>query len=228
MRDPVTLSTGVTYERHAIQSWLSNQRTCPVTNQSLISPELTPNLTLLSLILSWTEKPEFLLLSLNTREMGVRKKAALKELFQLCSCRKNRVKVALAGGVNSLVQLLMDEEERRICEMAMVVLEQLCGCAEGRAELMKHPAGIAVVAKKAIRVSPLTTEKAVKILHSVAKFSAREMLHVGVVSKLCLILQSDCRSKTKEQVREILRANARVWRNSPCIPRLLQASYACN
>ncbi|CAA7400262.1 unnamed protein product [Spirodela intermedia] len=159
-------------------------------------------------------------------------KAALRVLSQLSIWGKNRAKATKAGGVGVILELLLDEQDGKVCEMAMVVLDQLCGCAEGRAELVGHPAGIAVVSKKILRVSQLATERAVKVLYSVAKFSAapavvQEMLHVGVVSKLCLLLQLDCGSKTKEKTKEILRLHARMWKDSPCIPPLLQASYAC-
>ncbi len=44
MRDPVLLgNTGHTYERVAIESWLRNHNTDPLTNKSLISSELIPN-----------------------------------------------------------------------------------------------------------------------------------------------------------------------------------------
>ena len=44
MRDPVLLgNTGHTYERVAIESWLRNNNTDPLTNQSLNSSELIPN-----------------------------------------------------------------------------------------------------------------------------------------------------------------------------------------
>lgn len=159
-------------------------------------------------------------------------KAALRVLSQLSGWGRNRAKATKAGGVGAILELLLDEHDGKVCEIAMVVLDQLCGCAEGRAELARHPAGIALVSKKILRVSPLATELAVKVLYSVAKFSGapavvQEMLHVGVVSKLCLLLQLDCGSKTKEKTKEILRLHARIWKDSPCIPPQLQASYAC-
>ncbi|KAI0528614.1 hypothetical protein KFK09_001156 [Dendrobium nobile] len=55
MRSPVSLCTGVTYDRSSIQRWLdSGKKTCPATNQSLPSTDLTPNLTLRRLIQLWS------------------------------------------------------------------------------------------------------------------------------------------------------------------------------
>ncbi|KAH0470527.1 hypothetical protein IEQ34_000250 [Dendrobium chrysotoxum] len=55
MLSPVSLCTGVTYDRSSIQRWLdSGNTTCPATMQSLSSTELVPNLTLRRLIHLWS------------------------------------------------------------------------------------------------------------------------------------------------------------------------------
>ncbi|KAL1539360.1 U-box domain-containing protein 18-like [Salvia divinorum] len=52
MCDPVTLSTGQTYERSSILKWFgSGNRTCPVTGEKLTSVDLVPNLALKRLIM---------------------------------------------------------------------------------------------------------------------------------------------------------------------------------
>ncbi|KAG0525749.1 hypothetical protein BDA96_06G083500 [Sorghum bicolor] len=54
MRSPVSLCTGVTYDRASIQRWLdSGNTTCPATMLPLRSTDLVPNLTLRSLIAHW-------------------------------------------------------------------------------------------------------------------------------------------------------------------------------
>ncbi|KAK4756421.1 hypothetical protein SAY87_006548 [Trapa incisa] len=55
MRSPVSLCTGVTYDRSSIQPWLdSGNNTCPATMQVLSSTDLVPNLTLQHLIDVWS------------------------------------------------------------------------------------------------------------------------------------------------------------------------------
>ncbi|RWV79834.1 hypothetical protein GW17_00058976, partial [Ensete ventricosum] len=76
MRSPVSLCTGVTYDRDSIQRWLdSGHRTCPATRLPLPSPvHLVPNLTLRRLIHLWSTPhllpppsfPEDLLLDLRS------------------------------------------------------------------------------------------------------------------------------------------------------------------
>ncbi|KAJ8641587.1 hypothetical protein MRB53_018281 [Persea americana] len=156
-------------------------------------------------------------------------KAALEILIDAAPWGRNRVKAAEAGAVHVLIELLLDTQEKRACEMMLVVLDQICKSAQGRANFLSHSAGLAVVSKKIIRVSPVASERAIRILHSIATFSANssvvhEMLQVGVVSKLCLVLQVDCGMKTKQKAKEILIRHSKSWRNSPCVPTHLLSS----
>ncbi|KAK4736552.1 hypothetical protein R3W88_000249 [Solanum pinnatisectum] len=157
-------------------------------------------------------------------------KASLQVLVNACPFGRNRVKATEAGAIRVLVDLLLDSSEKRVCELMLILLDQLCQSAEGRAELLNHPGGLAIVSKKILRVSKVGSERAIKILHSISKFSStpsvvQEMLSLGVVAKLCLMLQVDCGSKAKERAREILKFHAKAWRNSPCIPNNLLSSY---
>ncbi|XP_024963658.1 E3 ubiquitin-protein ligase PUB22-like [Cynara cardunculus var. scolymus] len=157
-------------------------------------------------------------------------KATLKLLINVCPWGRNRIKGAEAGAVPVLIDTLLDCTEKRVPEMAIIVLDHLCQCAEGRADLLKHGGGLAVVSKKIFRVSPLASERAVRILYSVAMFSGnshvlQEMVQLGVVGKLFLVLQVDCGSNMKEKAREILKMHARVWKKSSCIPNDLISVY---
>ncbi|XVF55867.1 hypothetical protein PTKIN_Ptkin06aG0070800 [Pterospermum kingtungense] len=157
-------------------------------------------------------------------------KATLQLLVSVCPWGRNKIKAVEAGVVPVLIDLLLDSSERRASEMILTVLDAVCGCAEGRSELLGHGAGLAIVSKKILRVSQVASEKAERILLSISKFCAtthvlQEMLQLGVVAKLCLVLQVDCGFKTKERARDVLKLHARVWKNSPCIPSKLLSSY---
>ncbi|XP_022978192.1 E3 ubiquitin-protein ligase PUB22-like [Cucurbita maxima] len=160
-------------------------------------------------------------------------KSALKLLIGLCSSSRNRVKAVQAGAIPVLIDLLLDldSSEKRSCEMILVTLDLLCRCADGRAEVLNHAAGIAVVSKKILRVSTLGSEKAVGILCSIARFSAsesvvQEMMRLGVVTKLCFLLQVvGAGGKAKEKAKEILKLHGRTWRNSSCLPSSLRSSF---
>ncbi|XP_022775718.1 U-box domain-containing protein 21-like [Durio zibethinus] len=54
MKDPVTLSTGITYDRENIEKWIeAGNFTCPITNQVLRSFELIPNHMIRKRIQDW-------------------------------------------------------------------------------------------------------------------------------------------------------------------------------
>ncbi|XWS33182.1 hypothetical protein CRYUN_Cryun22dG0057400 [Craigia yunnanensis] len=56
MKSPVSLCTGVTYDRDSIQQWLdSGNNTCPATMQILQSKEFVPNRNLQRLIQVWSD-----------------------------------------------------------------------------------------------------------------------------------------------------------------------------
>ncbi|GAU13194.1 hypothetical protein TSUD_303250 [Trifolium subterraneum] len=56
MKSPVSLCTGITYDRSSIQRWLDDgNNTCPATMQTLYSKDIIPNRTLHSLIQIWTD-----------------------------------------------------------------------------------------------------------------------------------------------------------------------------
>ncbi|XP_008799744.3 E3 ubiquitin-protein ligase PUB23-like [Phoenix dactylifera] len=149
-------------------------------------------------------------------------KAALHVLLHACSGGRNRTKIIEAGALSEIIELELSFPDKRTTELNLAVLDQLCSCAGGRAELVGHAAGIAVISKRILRVSPVADDWAVRILSSVCKHSAtkevlQEMLWVGAVSKLCFVLQADCSSSVKEKARWVLRSHSGVWKDSPCI-----------
>lgn len=162
-------------------------------------------------------------------------RAALRVLVGATSWGRNRVKAVDAGAVPLLLDMLLDLDSppRRLCELALAALDRLCGCADGRADLVAHPAGLAVVGNTALRrVSDLATDKAVRVLRSVARHAAtppvlQEMARTGVVAALCLVARSDHADKrTRERARDTLRLHATPWTNSPCLRPHIQAIYA--
>ncbi|KAG6656817.1 U-box domain-containing protein 21-like [Carya illinoinensis] len=54
MKDPVTLSTGITYDRENIEKWIeAGNQTCPVSNQVLMSFDQIPNHAIRKMIQDW-------------------------------------------------------------------------------------------------------------------------------------------------------------------------------
>jgi len=149
-------------------------------------------------------------------------KSALFVLIETCPLGRNRRKIVEAGAVEELVELALENPEKNLTELVFILLAHLCSCADGRDQFLQHAAGIAVVSKRILRVSPTTDDRALHIFSSISKFSAsnevvQEMLRVGAVSKLCMVLQADCASYLKEKARGVLRLHSKTWNDSPCI-----------
>ncbi|XP_041989962.1 E3 ubiquitin-protein ligase PUB24-like [Salvia splendens] len=150
--------------------------------------------------------------------------AAIQVLIETCSWGRNRAMIVAAGAVAELIEMELrsNQENKRATEVVFGLLAQLCSCAEGRQELLKHAAGMAVVAKRLLRNSAATDDRALCVMESVARFAATkevvaEMLRVGAVAKLCMVMQADCADYLKRKAREILRLHSSDWSNSPCI-----------
>ncbi|XP_073147112.1 E3 ubiquitin-protein ligase PUB23-like [Henckelia pumila] len=149
MKDPVTISTGVTYERKNIEKWFDTYRkkTCPATMQIIESFDVTPNHTLKRLIVSWcdsridqnpcwvsSDKHEQLLDILGKIEETPFKVTYLRKLRSVIEMGNDQVKEDFkrSGGVDVLVKIIVqilvensDFVSFRACEEAFGVLHQV-------------------------------------------------------------------------------------------------------
>lgn len=149
-------------------------------------------------------------------------KYALQVLIEACPWGRNRLKIIESGAVFELIELELTKPEKHTTELIFNLLAHLCSCADGRAQLVHHAGGIAMVSKRILRVSVVTDDRAIHILSLIAKFSAKsevvmEMLGIGAVTKLCMVMQADCAPYLKEKARKILKLHSKVWNDSPCI-----------
>lgn len=163
------------------------------------------------------------LLSIRNKELSKQAiKSALHVLLQTCPLGRNRMKMVEAEAVTELIDLALERQEKNQTELIFMLLADLCSCADGRAQFVRHAGGIAVVSKRTLRVSSTTDDRALQIFCLISKYCGtnefvQEMLRVGGVSKLCMVMQADCASYLKEKARGVLRLHSNVWNNSPCI-----------
>lgn len=153
MEEPVTISTGVSYERKNIEKWLFTcmKTTCPATMQRIENYDVTPNHTLKRLILSWqqngyapsspppspvqqpsTKHDELVSLigTVGSTPFKVSSLKKLKAIIEMGSETKRDFKKS--GGVEALVKIavqVLDENSDfaafRDCEEALLVLHRL-------------------------------------------------------------------------------------------------------
>ncbi|XP_052211328.1 E3 ubiquitin-protein ligase PUB23-like [Diospyros lotus] len=155
MQDPVTISTGLTYERKNIERWFFSYRkgTCPATMQKVFSFDMTPNHTLKRLILAWQNdmfhsrsspdpqtpasvKHQELVSLLNAMESTPFKVSSLRKLRSIVAMGDEmRADFRQSGGVEVIVRTLThqinlvvessDFSAFRACEEALAVLHHL-------------------------------------------------------------------------------------------------------
>ncbi|KAI8562909.1 hypothetical protein RHMOL_Rhmol03G0072100 [Rhododendron molle] len=122
------------------------------------------------------------------------KNAALQIMLDTSPWGRNKIMLVESGAVFELIELELSFPEKRTSELILGILFHLCSCADGREKLMSHAAGIAVVTKRLLQVSPAADDRAMLILSLICRFSGsysvfQEMLKVKTFSKLCLVLQ---------------------------------------
>lgn len=198
MKDPVTITTGVTYERKNIEKWFFTykKKTCPATMQSLSDHQITPNHTLKRLILSWQNDIVNDSSQLSPSSTPSRKHDEIVSLldtirsspFKVTSLKKLRSIVELGDDTKSdfiscngvevlfgiLDQILVAESSDfitfRACEEALGVFHQLPLSEEGRVyELLSKPESMKCMAIMLRRASSETRLYTITILKKMAK-----------------------------------------------------------
>ncbi|XP_057844925.2 U-box domain-containing protein 21-like [Cryptomeria japonica] len=137
------------------------------------------------------------------------RKSSLGIIYNIALRQRYRSKVVEAGAVPLLVEMLVDGD-RSICERALLVLDILCYCTEGRAAASAHALTLPVVVKKVLRVSDSATELAVSVLWNICQNSSdggavREALHAGALDKLLLLVQVGCCEQTRDKSSKLLK-----------------------
>lgn len=153
MKSPVSLCTGVTYDRSSIQTWLSQgHNTCPATMQVLPSTDFTPNLTLRRLIHHYLNQqqplpsdisPASFPASSSSSSAKITRNEAINLIKNLARSspvdsllkildfvrfsEENRRLIASSsdGAVSDMLEILRNSEKIEICEKIVLILECL-------------------------------------------------------------------------------------------------------
>ncbi|KAL8524446.1 hypothetical protein ACS0TY_014145 [Phlomoides rotata] len=135
MKSPVSLCTGVTYDRSSIEKWLAlGHNTCPATMQTLPSTHTTPNLTLRRLIHLWLSHADVTQPAPTTSLSKQQAADIIKVEFDSDSLAKligfikasevNLRFVALSNGaVSRFIEVFTKSDEIRICELIVEILD---------------------------------------------------------------------------------------------------------
>ncbi|WCJ22446.1 plant U-box 23 [Euphorbia peplus] len=152
--------------------------------------------------------------------------AVLNILIQVLPFGRNNEKAIKGGLVQVLTELLAENGDRRASEMMVVVLEIICGKAEGRAAFLSDPMSVAAVSGMILRnpSANLGNEKAIDLLLKIVRVCksnevVQEFMEVGVVAKLLMVIRStSCDSRIKLKAMKILGFLKGTCKYSHCFP----------
>lgn len=132
MKDPVIISTGITYDRESIETWISSgNKTCPVTNTVLTTFDQIPNHTIRKMIQGWcVEKGSPLIQRIPTPRVPLMP-CEVYEIRRKLSSATRRGDFEKCGEIIAKIKKLGDESEKnRKCVNEDGVGLVLCDCFE--------------------------------------------------------------------------------------------------
>lgn len=233
MRDPVTVSTGQTYDRASIESWVATgNTTCPVTRAALADFTLIPNHTLRRLIQEWC---------VAHRSMGVERIPTPK---QPADPDLVRSLVAQGPGLPALRRLraLARESDKNRLVMAThetraALVEAAFGSGSGAASEELETEAMAVLALvglgEAEAAEVVGREERVarlgKVLGGGGPLEARvnagavvealqaEAVRAGAMGRLLLMVQGGCSERAKRKAQHLLKLLRSAWPSADCV-----------
>ncbi|GLU18385.1 hypothetical protein SLE2022_346910 [Rubroshorea leprosula] len=120
MKDPVTLSSGITYDRESIEKWLEDGNfACPVTSQVLRSFDQIPNHSLRRMIQEWcVENRNFGVERIPTPRIPVTSAEVSEFLSRITESRNQLDQVGCRDSVQKIKDWGMESERNHRCIVA--------------------------------------------------------------------------------------------------------------
>ncbi|KAF3438288.1 hypothetical protein FNV43_RR21050 [Rhamnella rubrinervis] len=177
MKDPVTLSSGITYDRESIEAWLeAGNFTCPVTNQVLRNFDQIPNHSLRKMIQEWCmENQNHGVQRIPTPRIPVMAMEVSEILFSISSSAKRFDQNGCLESVRKIQKWASESERNRRC-----IVEN--GTAEVLASAFDR------FAHHAFRASVSLCEEILSALHWMFPFDKETMRYLGSQASLrCMV-----------------------------------------
>ncbi|XWS37543.1 hypothetical protein CRYUN_Cryun19dG0052300 [Craigia yunnanensis] len=127
MKDPVTLSSDVTYDRESIETWLEyGNFTCPVTNQVLRSFDQIPNHSLRKMIQDWcVENRDYGVEMIPTPKVPVTSAEVTEILFGIMDSNRRLDQCSCLDSVQKIKEWGNESERNRRCIISNETAEVL-------------------------------------------------------------------------------------------------------
>ncbi|XP_057971172.1 U-box domain-containing protein 25-like [Malania oleifera] len=143
--------------------------------------------------------------------------AGIKATLALCSLEQNRENLVREGAVDGLITYISSVEgcEKSSAPLAMAAIELLLGVEGAKQAVINNPNGVKALVKMVFRVSDHEgSESAIDSLMIVcyeSLWAQEDAISAGILTQLLLLLQSQCRGRTKTKARALLKLLQSLW-----------------
>ncbi|GMH04681.1 hypothetical protein Nepgr_006521 [Nepenthes gracilis] len=211
MRDPVTIETGQTFEREAIEKWFKECRESgrkpfsPLTLQELKSTDLNPSIALRHTIEEWTARNEAAQLDLarTSLSMGSSEGDILQALnFVLHICQRsksNKQHVIHKSGVIYLIVDMLKNSSRKVQLKALETLRNMAEEDSKTKEIMAEGDTVRTIVKFLYHEKSREREEAVLLLYELSK-SETLCEKIGSINGAIFILVGMTSSKSENLI----------------------------
>ncbi|XP_021728096.1 U-box domain-containing protein 27-like [Chenopodium quinoa] len=148
-------------------------------------------------------------------EQEVEKQAVLSCLISFSSPRRNKQKLVRAGGVKTIGDMITSHGNNSntivTVELLFTLLEMLAGCTEGRLAIIDDPNCIPMIINMLMKVSSAVNEHGITLLWGLCylfrdqRVKESVMKSNGGLTKILLLMQSDCSPAVKRMCCDLLR-----------------------
>lgn len=232
MDDPVTIGSGVTFERSAINMWFkkfkagSEDIICPITGQTLESKILSTNIALKTTIEEWKERNESTRIKVARAALSLASSEsmmleALRDLQLLCRRKRyNKVLMCNVGIIPLLIQFL-GHEDRKVRSETVVTLLLLAEDDEETKEMIAKTEAIPIIIKMLSSDNSIERHSALSLLLELTR-SESLCEKVGCVPGGILILitmkyNKSADASSAEKADETLRNLEKCPKNIKCM-----------
>ncbi|KAL1814978.1 hypothetical protein DCAR_0519193 [Daucus carota subsp. sativus] len=207
MRDPVTLETGITYEREAIENWFKDCKengrklVCPITLKELRSTDLNPSIALRSTIEEWNARNEAAQLDIARRSLSVGNPEteimdALRFIQKLCQKNLSSKRVVRNSNLIPMIIDMLKSSSRRVRCKALGTLHSVVEDDSDNKEVMAEGDTVRTIVKFLSHEKSKEKDEAISLLCELSK-SRTVCEKIGSINGAILILVGMTGSKSE-------------------------------
>nr|GMD41996.1 U-box domain-containing protein 44 [Ipomoea batatas]GMD46703.1 U-box domain-containing protein 44 [Ipomoea batatas] len=210
MRDPVTIESGQTFEREAIEKWFNECKAsrrnpvCPLTQRELRSTELNPSIALRNTIEEWNARNEAAQLDMARRTLSLGSAETdilrvLHTLEHLCQKSSSNTRVIRNAELIPMIIDMLKSTSRRVRRKALETLRAVVVDDTENKDIMAEGDTVRTIVKFLSHEQSKEREEAVSLLFELSK-SESLCEKIGSINGAILILVGMASSNSENLV----------------------------